>query len=445
MKIIEQYLADRKLKETIAGLNFSKGMTESPDHTIFADTSPGLKEYLSALKVINDSLAEVADKPEVVHCGLQSQVPGTELYRQERSWDDPARETPPRYPHLALLDEFQAKDAATAVKHLTQLTAANRGISPEDQEKLVTSALQDLKKMRGAGARVQIDSDWQLNIGILPYPDGQKCITTYLIPVEKPEYAENLIRETTKLLAENIKPENLSKVVHAAAETNFCLKSVDTSSVDPLNIGGFIGAEKLVREQGWQPVKDADILDESTLWMLLDQTEIYLHGSHRAQDPVPLLGKKNFVRNETIKFSAIPSPALREKIKDEYHKRKLVPAAQEIIQSRIQKAGNGKGNGRVDLSPKSIALEALDKTGQTGLQEADREGELNLLSTTVAHVLVARLRRHPETRPVAERIDLFLAMAEDQSVLAHHPKAVIKFGYRPENDQFFFPVDWFQK
>lgn len=444
MNFIEQYLADRKLQRTIADLDLSAGMTESPDHTIFADTNPGLKEYLSALHNINESLAEVVNKPEAVHCGLQSQVPGTELYRQE-PYGNKSREIPPRHPHLALLDEFQAKDAATAVKHLTQLTAASRGVSPEDQEKLVARALEDLRNKRGAGARVQIDSDWQLNIGILPYPDGQKYITTCLIPVEKPKYAENLIRKTTELLAENIKPDNLSKIVHAAAERNFCLKSVDTSSVDPLNVGGYIGAEKLVREQGWQPVKDSDIVDEDTLRMLLEHTEIYLHKDHRSQDPVPLLGTKNVQANETIKFSAIPSRALREEIKAGYHKNKLVPAAQGIIQRRIQEAGNGKGNGQVNLSPKSIALEALDKTGQTGLPAADRESELNLLSTTVAHVLVARLRRHQNPRPVAEVLDLFLAMENDKSAFTPHPKAVIKFGYRPENDQFLFPVDWFQK
>lgn len=86
----------------------------------------------------------------------------------------------------------------------------------------------------------------------------------------------------------------------------------------------------------------------------------------------------------------------------------------------------------------------LESLGQN-LEYRDKEQAEDWLSSLVAHALIDELRPYPETRPAAERLDLFLAMANDKSAFTPHPKAVIEFGYKPANDKFLFPKEWFTK
>lgn len=426
MKWIENFKQDLALRRQVAELDLSSGMTDAPSLTAFDGDDPRLGKYLGGLRRVQETIKDAAGSPEQVFLGdinLGRQSNLLVLFRQENE----DRRTPPRQTFGVELPTVDAIDTGIAVRHLTQLAAANLGIAPEDQAPLVNQVTKTLKKNDGILAEVEVTPKWKFGVWVNNYG---KTVTPRLMPVGQEEYSKHWVDRQTGLVEQSIRPDALIKTVMAAAASNFTVKEAEVAKVDEIDIGGLSGAHELITKQGYRT----------------SSFEIYQPPDSKPEDAnAHLRVFTSLPRMREIHFSAIPSRALIEKIRDEYHKRKLVPAAQEIIQARIQKAGNGIADGQVDLSPASIALEALDKTGQTGLAAAERESQLNLLSATVAKVLITRFRHHQEARPVAERLELFLAMSNDNSTITHHPKAVIEFGYRPKNDKFLFPVEWFTK
>lgn len=326
-----------------------------------------------------------------------------------------------------VLPDVNAVDQELAVMHLTHLVAANLGVDSKDQKSLADQATKSLRKNCSIFAEVGITPEWNLEVYV---NNRSRTVTPSLIPVEKPQYSANWADRQTKLVKQSIRPEALYQAVMTAAENNFCVTNAVTAKVDQLDLGGFTGAEALVREQGWQPVNQ-----------LLDQKEIYLHSGHKPSDPVSLLGKANFVREETIQFSAIPSPALKQKIRDEFA-RKFKFAAHQEIKQRIGKVPADKR--LINLSPASFVSPVLESLGQN-LEYRDKEQAEDWLSSLVAHALIGELRPYPDARPIAERLVVLQELAGDQSTLTHDPDAEIDFSLNETAMKFHLPKKWFTK
>ena len=427
MKFFEQLKQDLALRKKVADLDLSGGMTaDSPSLTAFDGDDPRLAIYFNGLRKVQADIKKVAESPESVFLGDINTGRQSDLLVLTRR-DNGHRKIPPRMTFGVVLPDVDAVDQELAVMHLTHLAAANLGVDPKDQKSLADQATKSLRKNCSIFADVGITPEWNLEVYV---NNRSRTVTPSLIPVEKPQYSEHWVDRQTKLVKQSIRPEALYQAVMTAAENNFCVTNAVTAKVDQLDLGGFTGAEALVREQGWQPVNQ-----------LLDQKEIYLHSGHKPSDPVSLLGKANFVREETIQFSAIPSPALKEKIRDEFGK-KFEFTAHRVIKQRI--AGVPAEKKLINLSPASFVSPVLESLGQHNLEYRNKEQAEDWFSSLVAHALIDELRPYPEARPIAERLIVLQGLAGDQSTLTHDPNAKIDFGLNETAMKFHLPKEWFK-
>jgi hypothetical protein len=229
-----------------------------------------------------------------------------------------------------------------------------------------------------------------------------------------------------------------------AAERNFCLAEVEIARVDKMDIDGLTGAVKLVEGQGYAPLsaEEMGVDDETTLGIILNGgTQIYRLADSKLEGAEARLGIKDTWLKKDVQFSAIPSPALKDKIRDEFGK-KFKSAARQEIKQRIQEVPADKK--LINLSPASLVDPALGSIEQN-LEYNDRRREQEWLSSLVAHALIDELRRYPEARTIAERLVVLQGLAEDQSTLTHDPDAKINFGLSAAAMQFILPKDWFNR
>jgi hypothetical protein len=320
------------------------------------------------------------------------------------------------------------------------LVAANFGIAAEDQKPLADKAVKSLKKNYGIVSEVEITPEWKFGAWV---NERSGTVTPRLIPVEQPEYSQHWVERQKGLIEQSIRPEALRKAVMTAAEKNYCVTETEIMRVDKMDTDGMPGAIKLVEKQGYEPlsVVDIDPDDEATLSLILDNIKVYQHTDSKPEDGNARLGIQNTWLGKDVRFSAIASPALREEIRGEFGG-KFKSAAKLAISQRID--GVPADMSLINLSPASLIEPTLESIGHK-LQNNDREQEEDWLSSIVAEALVAKLRRYPDSRPIAERLALIEAFIEDQSALPHDPNAEIDFGLNAAAMQFILPKKWFGK
>lgn len=419
---LNQWQADRKLQRTIADFDLSSGMTDAPSLTAFDGNDPRLGAYLSGLRRVQETIKEVAGSPEQVFLGdinLGRQSNFLVLFRQENE----DRKIPPRMTFGVVLPDVNAVDQELAVMHLTHLAAANLDVDPKDQKSLADQATQSFRKNSSILAEVGITPEWNLEVYV---NNRRRTVTPTLVPVEKREYSANWVDRQTGLVEQSIRPDALIKTVIAAAANNFTVQEAGVAKVDEMDIGGLSGAHELITKQGYR-----------TLSFRMYQ----LPDSKPEDAGATLRVHTSFPHMQEIHFSAIPSPALKEKIRKEFAGKFKFAAHQEIKQ-RIGKVPADKR--LINLSPASFVSPVLESLGQN-LEYRDKEQAEDWLSSLVAHALIDELRHYPEARPIAERLVVLQELAGDQSTLTHDPNAKINFGLNETAMQFHLPKKWFTK
>ncbi|MBI5356388.1 hypothetical protein HZB78_02120 [Candidatus Collierbacteria bacterium] len=440
MSFFEQFKNDLVLRRAVSKLDLSAGMTDAPSLTAFDDTDPRLTAYLSGLRRVQEDIKKVAGSPEQVFLGDINTGRQTDFLLLVGQGNDD-RKIPPRqffgieFPPVSMIDP------EIAVQHLTELAAANLGVAAGDQKPLADQAIKGLKKNGGVLSEIEVNPDWKLSIWINNYG---KTVTAGLLPIEKPEYSKHWVERQTGLVKQSIRPEALGKRVMTAAKEKYCLTETEVMRVDKIDFGGFLsGAVELAEGQGYKELTPEEIgtKDEDTLGSLSVGAKIYRHAGSKPEETEVRLGIKDTWLRKDVEFSAIPSPALRDKIKGEF-KTKLEPTARRIIHQRIENVPPDKSF--IVLDPDSFVDLALITTGQK-LNIDEREQESEWLNAVIAGALIEELREYPQARPLADKLENMRSAAIDHTALPHDAQAIINLGWDPKRVNLILPKSWFEK
>jgi hypothetical protein len=439
MNRIEKYLADRKLEKEIKNLDLSNGFPLNNDQI--------LEPYLSNLFRVDQGIQEIAGQPREVFYGEAKSFLHAHAFIKDIRQDLP-RQSPPRIPKQAELGTVLTTQVEPTLVHITQIASKSLNVDPKNQAVLIGKTIESLKENRGRYSSVKINPDWELRL-VVDYSAGDDSwITSFMVPVEKDGYSNQLIAKNSKRLKKQIRPENLKETVDEAAKTNFCVTERTVAELDPFNLGGDKNLSTLITESGYSVVTDHDTW-EYLFSRRIDKGSVFRHEDLRSDSNSPLLRKEQlFGYNNTVRLSAVVPPALTEEIRLKF-KNKFQKAAEKEIKSRIKEGL--KSNQDINLNPDDIAVSALGLL-EHHLPSGDYEEQIDWLCSITLGQTLETMAGYPKTKDAANLLSQTRKLAataqrldDHLNVISDSGDAEFTLGWSPDNVTLVFPATMFAK